>query len=127
MRRITFDRLIKEFREEYLKEVGYNENTIADIVTSLFKGIKDNMSNPTLPEIRITHMGTFSVLPGRVAYSLKKTIINYKTGKINAKEFEEMIGILLDYVDRNIEKFTKFANVIKETKEYVRDYYNGKW
>ena len=120
---IKFDNLVKEFREEYLEEVGYNYSTTHIILSSLFKGIRDAIHKGDLPEIRIKYLGIFKVAWCKVNHFLGKSLKDFESNTIIEEEFLEKTEKLIEFIEKTPDtlKNPTMKQKYLKVKDYVRN------
>lgn len=124
----TSDEIIREFYKFYKErnsDSRFNKGDMHDIITSLFRGIRDSMSSRDLPVIRLKNFGVLSIYNGRVVALLEMNVKRHKKGNISDSELIGYYEDLKYYIDNNIERFTKYKDRIEKVDEYVRGIKNS--
>lgn len=124
----TSDEIIREFYKFYKErnsDSRFNKGDMHDIITSLFRGIRDSMSSRDLPVIRLKNFGVLSIYNGRVVALLEMNVKRHKKGNISDSELIGYYEDLKYYIDNNIERFTKYKDRIEKVDEYVRSIKNS--
>lgn len=116
---MTFERLVREFWETYRKEISFNYWNTYDIVASLFKGIKDNMSSGNFEDIRIKYLGLFKINRGRILYYSINNIKRYEKGLIDKKAFKDYMVPIYHFLKREKDNYNDFY---KEKCLYIIKY-----
>lgn len=117
---MTFDNLIKEFWESNRQELEYNYHTIYDIIMSLFKGLRDAMSDDNYNDVRIKYLGLFKANTGKLLIHILFTIARFDKGLINERDFLDSTLGPLKYLLRHR---SKYMTIYKERYIYIIKYY----
>lgn len=68
--------------EEIEKLVGVNRDKIIEIIDDFFVDLKSKITDPRMPTVKITNLGTFKPSIGLLNWQIKSALRAYRGGKI---------------------------------------------
>lgn len=77
-----FDKQIKEIAESK----GLSNSEVRDLIDRFFRSFKNKITDPRMPTIKITNLGTFRPTISRLDYQIKRYIAMIRSGRVNKSE-----------------------------------------
>jgi hypothetical protein len=119
--RIIFtEELIKSFHEKIIKDYpDLSLSTVDKICRAEFIQMKESMKSGKLEDFRLQYLFKIHVSPSRVMKQF--SYMHKDKDRINPKDYNYYMRLLLNYVKTNQSKFNKYYDKIKECTGYTRE------
>lgn len=102
---IYLQRFEKEIKN-IAKSKGLTDSEVRDLVDKFFKSFKKKITDPRMPTIKITNLGTFKPTISRLDYQIKRYIAMIRSGKVSNSEqlYKDKINYLWKIKQRLIKE-----------------------